>query len=190
MQDTLSVAISTLWIAWLAYWFISARNVKATQWRAPLGTHALYRVPTLVTGVLLIGSPEWLPAVLQHRFLPASDGVMLLAVITVAAGLGFAVWARRHLGRNWSSTVTLKENHALIRTGPYRSVRHPIYTGILLALVGTMIAIGRWRAVLAVAFALVGFFFKIRIEEGRMRATFPEYEEYRKHTAALVPFVL
>jgi protein-S-isoprenylcysteine O-methyltransferase Ste14 len=95
-----------------------------------------------------------------------------------------------HLGRNWSATVTVKESHTLIRTGPYRYVRHPIYSGILLALLGTAVAIGERRGFVAVAVALVGIAWKASVEERRMRETFPEYAQYRRKTAALVPFVV
>ena len=107
----------------------------------------------------------------------------------VAAGLGFAMWARVHLGRNWSGIVTVKEDHALVRTGPYRAVRHPIYTGLLLALIGTAMAIGQWRGVLAVIFMLIGFLWKIHVEEKRMCENFPEYGDYRRETAALIPLL-
>jgi protein-S-isoprenylcysteine O-methyltransferase Ste14 len=190
MQDAFSLTISALWIAWLIYWYASARNVKATRWRASIGSRALYRVPALLTGVLLIGSPSWLPLVLHGQFLPATVTTAGAGMIAVVVGLGFTIWARRHLGRNWSSDVTVKQDHALVRTGPYRYVRHPIYTGILLALCGTAMAIDQWRAVVAVGFGLLGFFFKLRLEEEQMRATFPEYDDYQKHTAAIVPFVL
>lgn len=107
----------------------------------------------------------------------------------VAAGLGLAVWARAHLGRNWSGIVTVKKDHALIRTGPYRIVRHPIYTGLLLALIGTAAAIDEWRVVVAVICALIGFLRKIQVEEKRMRENFPEYSRYRQQTAALIPLL-
>ena len=71
---------------------------------------------------------------LSARFVPAGNLLPVLGAIMIAAGLGFAVWARAHLGRNWSGIVTVKEGHALVRTGPYRAVRHPIYTGLLLEL--------------------------------------------------------
>jgi protein-S-isoprenylcysteine O-methyltransferase Ste14 len=112
-----------------------------------------------------------------------------VGTLLVAAGLGLTAWARWCLGRNWSGIITLKQDHALVRTGPYRVIRHPIYTGLLLALIGTASAIGKWRGVLAVACALIGFLWKIRVEEERMRQTFPEYEQYRKRTAALIPLV-
>lgn len=113
----------------------------------------------------------------------------MLGVVLLAAGLGFSVWARRHLGRNWSAQVVVKEGHSLVRTGPYRYVRHPIYTGILLAFLGTVVTIGEWRGVLALLCALVSFAVKSRLEEARMRETFPEYREYERETAALVPGV-
>jgi protein-S-isoprenylcysteine O-methyltransferase Ste14 len=85
--------------------------------------------------------------------------------------------------------VVVKEGHALVTSGPYRYVRHPIYTGILLAFLGTALAIGEWRALLAVPFAVLSFIIKSRMEEGRMRETFPQYEAYQRGTAALIPFV-
>ena len=80
----------------------------------------------------------------------------------VAAGLAFAVWARVYLGRNWSGTVTVKQDHELIRSGPYGFVRHPIYTGLLLAMLGTAIAIGEWRGLVAFALFTIGFLLKLR----------------------------
>ena len=123
------------------------------------------------------------------RFLPAGGPLVLLGPILVAAGLGFAVWSPRHLRRNWSVNVVVKEDHELIRTGPYRHVRHPIYTGILLAFLGTALSIGEWRGLLAVPLVAISFVLKSRMEERRMRETFPEYVEYQRETAALVPFV-
>jgi protein-S-isoprenylcysteine O-methyltransferase Ste14 len=85
--------------------------------------------------------------------------------------------------------VTLKNDHSLVRTGPYKYVRHPIYSGILLALFGTAAIIGEWPSVIAFGLAVATLVYKSRIEERLMREKFPEYEEYRRETAALVPFV-
>jgi protein-S-isoprenylcysteine O-methyltransferase Ste14 len=94
-----------------------------------------------------------------------------------------------HLGRNWSAAVTLKHAHELIRSGPYARVRHPIYTGLLLAFLGSAIACGEPRALLGVAIILFAFVRKLRIEETLMRATFPaEYARYRAEVPALLPF--
>ena len=96
-----------------------------------------------------------------------------------------------HLGRNWSATVTVKQDHELIRTGPYTSVRHPIYTGVLFGFIGTALAVGQWRGVLAVAIVFVAFWRKLRIEERWMNETFGEqYRQYRARTRALIPFLL
>jgi protein-S-isoprenylcysteine O-methyltransferase Ste14 len=180
--------IATLWVAWLIYWMASAFNVKPTRWRESLLSAWLHRLPVLAACLLLATPRPW-PQLLTERFLPAGLVVAIVGVVLVAGGLSLSVWARRHLGRNWSSNVMLKQDHALIRTGPYRRVRHPIYTGMLIAFLGTAVAIGEWRGVVAVVLAVAGFVWKSRLEEGRMRATFPEYEQYRKETAALVPFL-
>jgi protein-S-isoprenylcysteine O-methyltransferase Ste14 len=180
--------IPALWLAWLAFWLLAARQANPTRWREPLGSRAIHVVPALIS-VALFAAPRVVPATLRARFALPGSALPFLGILLVAAGLGFTVWARLHLGRNWSGVVTLKEDHALIRTGPYRVVRHPIYTGLLLALLGTALAIGEWRGVLAVGCAVIGFLWKIRVEEALMAGSFPEYAEYRKRTAALMPLV-
>jgi protein-S-isoprenylcysteine O-methyltransferase Ste14 len=130
-----------------------------------------------------------MPTPLTGRFIPVGPIFPAVGTILLAVGLGFAVWARRHLGRNWSVQVVVKEDHTLIRTGPYRYVRHPIYTGILLAMLGMAIAIGEWRVLLGFGFMLLSFMIKSRQEERRMRETFSEYAEYQRQTAALIPYV-
>jgi protein-S-isoprenylcysteine O-methyltransferase Ste14 len=187
-QATLGIALAALWIGWLVYWWTSARDVKVTRWREPLGSQLLHRVP-LICVALLFAAPRWVPKVLTRRFLPLGSVFSLVGVLLVAAGLGFAIWARRHLGRNWSAHVAVKEDHALIRTGPYRRLRHPIYTGILLAFLGTALVVGEWRALVAVPFALLAFAIKSRLEERQMRQVFPEYEQYQRETAAIIPFI-
>ena len=188
MDHFLVIVIGVLWIAWLVYWFAEARDVKTTRWREPWAAQLLYRVPLMI-GVLLFVARDRLPEVLTRRFATPTAGLLAASVAITALGLGFAVWARRHLGRNWSANVEVKENHALIRTGPYRYVRHPIYTGLLLAFCGSALATGEWRGPLAVILAFLSFVRKTSVEERRMRATFPEYERYRQNTPRLVPFI-
>jgi protein-S-isoprenylcysteine O-methyltransferase Ste14 len=187
-DDILRFAIPAMWLAWLLYWILAAGNVKANRWRESGSSRASVAIPGLIAAILLSRHTRIVPVLNQH-FVPPSLLLAPLGTIAVAAGLGFAVWARVHLGRNWSATVTVKEDHALIRTGPYRYVRHPIYTGMLLALAGTALAIGEWRGVLAVALVLLAFWRKISLEEQRMRDTFPEYDDYRRTTSALIPFI-
>jgi protein-S-isoprenylcysteine O-methyltransferase Ste14 len=106
-------------------------------------------------------------------------------------GLLFTVWARIVLGRNWSGIVTVKQDHELVTAGPYRWVRHPIYTGLLIAFAGSAIARGEWRGVLAVVIVLAGLWRKLKLEERWMIETFGDaYLRYRAKVRALIPFVL
>ena len=111
-----------------------------------------------------------------------------IAVLLTALGIGFAIWARFYLGTNWSSAVSVKVGHELIRTGPYTWVRHPIYAGLLLALIGTALQQGKLVDLPALGLFWFGFWIKSRMEEEFMRKTFGEqYVEYRKSTGALIP---
>ena len=122
------VPFAILWLAWLGYWFVAALNVKRTERRERFGSLILNRAPLAIGACLLAFERQpffWLSA----RFLPLSQVFYWIGLFMLAAGLGFAVWARRCLGRNWSGIVTVKQDHELIRSGPYALVRHPIYTG-------------------------------------------------------------
>jgi protein-S-isoprenylcysteine O-methyltransferase Ste14 len=186
--DFVRVAIPAMWIGWVVYWLVAARDTKRTRWRQPIGADALHGIPLVLCTVLWL-SPRWQPAVLTAPIWPRGPTLSLAATAIVAIGLGYAVWARVHLGRNWSSKVVVKEDHALVRTGPYRRVRHPIYTGLLLALLGSAIAVAEWRGFLAFALALVAVLFRVQAEEARMGETFPEYVDYKRESNALVPGV-
>ncbi|HUI34638.1 MAG TPA: isoprenylcysteine carboxylmethyltransferase family protein [Stellaceae bacterium] len=179
--------IPAFWLIWLAIWIAASARVKRAQSREPARSAILNRAPVLI-GAAMLAAPQWLPAALTHRFLtgatPPAIGTLL-----VFAGLAFAVWARWHLGRNWSSAVVVKEGHSLIRSGPYRLVRHPIYSGMVLALFATALAIGEARGFIGAGLILFGFIVKLRAEEERMHETFPEYDDYARHTARLVPGV-
>jgi protein-S-isoprenylcysteine O-methyltransferase Ste14 len=180
--------IGALWLAWLAYWVAASFRVKETRRQEPLGSRLSYVIPLVVGGVLL-SVP--LPPPLSTPVLPRTVPQFLLGVALVAVGLGFAVWARRHLAGYWSGTVTLKEDHELIRSGPYGWVRHPIYSGVLLALAGTVVALDEWRGVVALAVMAASFWRKIRIEESWLSSAFPEqYPRYRAEVPALLPGVL
>lgn len=186
LHIVLPILIPVLWLAWIVCWYAAAPFAKATRWREGFSARLLDRVP-LVLCVILFAVPPLLPRALLARFASEGAALPLLGTALVAAGLGFAVWARWHIGRNWSGTISLKQGHTLVCSGPYRLVRHPIYTGLILALVGTSLTIGEWRGLLGVACALLTILRRIGVEERLMRQTFPEYDEYRRTTPALIP---
>ena len=182
--------VAALWIAWLAVWALAARGVKPALRRESLASRLTYAAPLLVAGALL-GPPYRHAGWLGARFLPAGWTVFAIGVAVLAFGLGFAVWARVHLGRNWSSSVEIKHDHTLVGSGPYRLARHPIYTGLLAAFLGTAIARGEWHALLAMPFVGAGLWLKARREERWLRETFgARYAAYQASVAALIPFVL
>lgn len=179
-----------MWIAWIAYWWILSKDVKPTLRHEAVGSRIAYLVPLVFAG-LLLATPTVSTPILRERFIPYSSWSFAGGAAITAIGLLFTVWARRHLGRNWSGTVTIKEDHELITTGPYAIVRHPIYTGLLLAFVGSALAIGEWRGVLAIVLALGSFLFKLRVEERWMRERFGDaYRNYSRRVPALVPFLI
>ncbi len=179
-----------MWVCYLGYWWAKARDVKATERQEP-GPSRILRLVLLLGAAALLLAPSVPPRLLDERFLPMSGVWFWAGAAVTAAGLLFSVWARRHLGKNWSQAVTLKEDHELIQSGPYALVRHPIYTGLLLGFAGSAMALGEWRGLLAVGMVFVSMWSKLRLEEKWMRAHFGEpYEVYSRKVAALVPFVL
>jgi len=177
-----------LWLAWVLYWLVSAFSAKTTRRRESLGSRLSHVVPLLIGAALILWPRvpwDWL----SLRVLPPGPLEFTLGVVLLALGLAFTVWARVYLGRNWSGTVTLKEGHELIRSGPYAHVRHPIYTGLLVALLGSAVACGELRALIGWCVVAGAFIRKLRIEERFMREIFPgQYERYSAEVPALVPF--
>ena len=182
--------LPALWLAWIAYWVISARSVKETE-RSESDRDRLVYTLLLVAGGILMALPTLPWGILGGRFIPESVTLATVGLALVAIGLAFSVWARVHLGANWSARVTIKRDHALIRSGPYALVRHPIYTGLLIAIAGTAIIVGEWRAVASWILFAASFYVKLRREEAWMAETFgAEYSAYRSEVAAIIPFVL
>jgi protein-S-isoprenylcysteine O-methyltransferase Ste14 len=177
-----------LWWVWALYWMVSALRNKATQRRESRGSRLAHLVP-LAVGAALIAwpNPRW--SALAWQLWPPSLAAYRIGLSLLIAGLAFAIWARVHLGSNWSGTVSIKQGHELIRSGPYAFVRHPIYTGLITALLGTTVASGTVHAVIGLAIIIVSLVRKSRTEEEFMRETFPgEYQRYSAQVPALIPF--
>ncbi len=176
-----------IWCAWALFWLISAFGTKRTARREPLGPRLLYILIGVIGGVLIASRP-W-PPPMNLRLWPRSALSYSIGLAVLLAGVAFAVWARVHLGRNWSGMVTVKEDHELIRTGPYAWVRHPIYTGLISGLIGTAVCSGTLRAALGAGIITAALFLKSRTEERFMRETFPaQYQKYCEEVPALIPF--
>lgn len=176
-----------LWIAFGVLWLVWALRGKPSVRRESIGSRFTYVIPT-VAGCYAMFSSQ-VPAGWMHiRIFPRELWIEALGIALTVAGMAFAIWARAYLGGNWSSSVTVKVSHELIRTGPYRWVRHPIYSGLILAMIGTALNRRTVRGMVGVVLLWVGFTIKSRIEERFMQATFgPQYDEYRQTTGALVP---
>jgi protein-S-isoprenylcysteine O-methyltransferase Ste14 len=191
MRTIYTWLIPAIWAAWAFYWFIAAFTAKPSRRKESVASRLSHYVP-LVLAILLTVSPRFAGAPLSTRFLPWSLILFWVGTALLLAGLLFTVAARRHLGGNWSGTVTLKQDHTLTRTGPYRFARHPIYTGLLLAFFGSaVIALGEWRGLVAMALITVAFLRKIRIEEQFLQEQFGDgYVRYRTEVPALIPRLL
>jgi protein-S-isoprenylcysteine O-methyltransferase len=171
-------------------WAIGAVITKRTTRIEAAGSRVV-QIVLFTAAFFLLFSARARLGPLAWRFVPESAGSAYAGLALTIAGAAFAVWARVFLGGNWSSSVTIKENHTLVRTGPYSVVRHPIYSGFLLAVTGTAIAAGEARSFLALVLIFVAFRLKLQVEEGFMIEQFgAEYEEYAHHVKALIPFVL
>ena len=182
---TLYYACLGCWVAFGLYWDIAARNsapARSSETKASRGVHVFLANVAIV----LIAAPI-------HglgRFLPVSPVVMMVGFLIEVVGLSLAIWARQHLGRNWSGEITIKQDHQLIQTGPYRHLRHPIYTGLLAMYVGLTIATGEWLGLIGLAVAVIAYWRKTRMEEATLGTAFGEkYETYRRDTWAIVPGV-
>lgn len=178
-----------VWIAFLVYWQIRAVGTKTTQRLEPAVSRILRALAFLIVIVLLSTTRIPLPWLYRQLWPPGIWPFWIGAAVTVT-GLLFAIWARQHLGSNWSRSVTIKQGHELITTGPYALVRHPIYTGVLIGFLGTAIALSQVRGVVVVVLVFLAFWAKLRMEEEWMRSQFGEtYATYSHQTAALVPYL-
>jgi protein-S-isoprenylcysteine O-methyltransferase Ste14 len=191
--DRIRASLTTNWPLWISvaiwavfsvYWEIAARNAardKSGESSSSRGLHVL--IVNVALLLLFIPVPG-----LNGRYLPATPLLKPLGLAIQTCGVLLAVWSRRHLGRNWSGRVTLKVDHELVRTGPYRFVRHPIYTALLAMYAGNAVVSGEWHALLGFVLAALAYWRKIGIEEANLAGAFgATWDDYRRSTRALVP---
>lgn len=185
-------ALRITWLAVAGYWLWAARSAKPIEQQESLSKRLLaYWLPLLIA-VLLLGPGEWFGhSLLREQFVPHTALVYSIGLTLAVVGAGLAIISRAMLGRNWSATVQLKQGHELITHGPYRLVRHPIYTGLLVLFLGNAVMVGDWRGLLAVSIVFASFWRKLRLEELWLAKHFGEpYHLYQARTKALIPAVL
>ena len=182
--------IRACWIAFVAVWLVAAVSTKRTVYRESRAQRLRYWV-LLVIAYLLLVRGQQLPSPLNLRVIPHAAPIAWAGALLCMAGLAVALWARVILGRNWSGVVTLKEGHELVEHGPYRFVRHPIYTGILTMFFATALVQGHVAGLAGVLLMFASFWIKLGREEKLMLQQFPErYAAYQHRAKRIIPFVL
>jgi len=184
--------IGALWLVFIVFWIVSAfgakRNVSRVSWRRQAGLRLI-----VIALILLALRVPMVTDTLRHArpyFVTLDPRLGIAGTILCALGVGLAIWARVYLGRNWGLPMSRKAAPELVTSGPYAFVRHPIYAGIMLAMLGSAVAESiLW--VLPFLIATAYFIYSARSEERTMGQEFPEqYAAYRGRTKMLVPFVL
>jgi protein-S-isoprenylcysteine O-methyltransferase Ste14 len=172
------------WLLFSIYWDVAAKNTAPAASSESRGSRILHVFLTNAALLLILVPVHGL----RQRYLPASPIVPAAGLIVQAMSLLLAVWARRHLGRNWSGEITIKVDHKLVRSGPYRVVRHPIYTALLGMYAGSAAVSGELHALLGLALAAFAYVRKIRLEEAVLMESFgADYRDYSRTTRALAP---
>jgi protein-S-isoprenylcysteine O-methyltransferase Ste14 len=175
------------WLLFMLYWAISALNLQKIKQQEPVQSR-LVRTAILAIAFTLLFSKSLRFGPLSRRFVSEAPGLKVAGIVLTWLGVLLAIWARRHIGQYWSSKITLKVDHKLIQSGPYAYVRHPIYSGLLLATIGTALVVGKWRGVVAVILLLIAHWRKARHEEAVLAQEFgDEFRKYRQHTGSLIP---
>lgn len=186
----LVLTVAGIQIVFWLYWLISAIRTRS-MYKCKQSNWFLLPFMLVLVLIWVFLSDQVSLGLMQLRVIPDGIAVGFLGIIITVIGLGFAVWARIHLGKNWSSRPGIKVDHTLIRTGPYQFVRNPIYTGILFGYAGTAIVIGELWAFFMILFILAVTLMKIRVEERFLREEFGEaYIQYGKEVKALIPYLL
>ena len=185
--DAAGLIVIISWSVVFSVYLVLGFTNKRTRARDRIGSRIWYHASTVLSYFLMFNPMLWSGALGKAWIARGVVEEIVGATLAVAGG-AIAIWARLSIGRNWSAVVTVKEDHRLVRVGPYAWVRHPIYTGLLTAMAGTALINRQWSGILALFLMATGFFFKSRVEERFMRQTFgSQYEEYRAQSGAFLP---
>jgi protein-S-isoprenylcysteine O-methyltransferase Ste14 len=169
---------------------VAAISTKRSVYHESRAQRLRYSI-LLIAAYFLLTRGHRLPYPLSARVIPHMDVIAWAGVVLCVGGLSFCIWARVTLGRNWSAAVTLKEGHELIERGPYRLVRHPIYTGLVAMFLATVMVLGYAAGIAGLVLAFVSFWIKLRDEEKVMLKQFPDqYAAYQQRVKRIIPFVL
>jgi len=180
--------ISLFWIIFVVYWLTSAlsakKTIKRSRWTITI------RIVALIVIILVLRSNAF--ANFDATFLThPSDGLGIIGMIVCGLGIALAIWARAYLGKNWGAPMSIKENAELITSGPYKYIRHPIYAGVILAMLGSALVGDAVWLIAIIIFLPYFILVSARKEEQNMTKLFPaEYPEYKKKTKMVIPFVL
>jgi protein-S-isoprenylcysteine O-methyltransferase Ste14 len=190
MESLAKSMISASWGIFFVVWVLAAIFTKRTVYHQSGVRHLRYMIP-IALGCFLVFRGYRLRPPFNTHLIPQTDAILVAAAILCLCGLGFCLWARAVLGRNWSGTVTLKEDHELIVRGPYRLVRHPIYSGLLAMLIATWMEQGHIAGMTGLVLVFVSFWIKLNYEEELMRKQFPkQYADYQERVKRIIPFIL
>lgn len=179
------------WLILIGFWIVSALGYREGKSAGGLRSSG-FRIGLLILVILLFRSQLSAPLTgffARYSTFAFGPNGQLVGVILCGLGIAFAIWARIHIGRNWGMPMTLRKGQELVTSGPYEFVRHPIYTGILLALFGSALVYGLYWFILLALFDAY-FIFSAKKEEKDMLKRFPkEYPGYMKRSKMLIPFV-
>ncbi len=181
--------IEGAWLVWVIWWIVAATRTNRVKKREPIREWVL-RLAVMVAAFELLFRPGAYLGVLNRRFAPDNQAILDAGTAITCIGLAFSIWARQHIGRYWSSSVSLRADHQLIRTGPYSRIRHPIYTGLLVGVAGTLLVVGQYAAIVAFVIVLAGLSWKALQEEHLLKSEFgPAFEEHKRMTGFFLPRV-
>jgi protein-S-isoprenylcysteine O-methyltransferase Ste14 len=175
------------WFELGLYWLVTARNSKETAVNENSGIRMFRQAILALVLILLLADWLWV-GFSRRRFIPENSEVVWFGAALTFMAVQLAIWARYTLGGNWSDKVVLKVDHQLVQTGPYRYLRHPIYTGVILAVAGTALTVGQWRGIVAVILLAGNYFVKATREEKLLASNFGEaFANHKRRTGFFLP---